>query len=176
MALGILDTLRAAGIAGAPWPAIQSAFATARWPGRLELINVGPGEPDVLIDGAHNPHGAAALAAALDELRPELSPGRPTLLIGVVREKDLAGVIAPLRGSTALADASIIATSVPDTPRSNDPAFVAQSWGPNAQTIEDTDEALAAALDNARREGGPLVIAGSLYLVGHVRDKLVGRR
>ena len=130
----------------------------------------------MLIDGAHNPHGAAALAAALDELRPELSAGRPTLLIGVVREKDLAGVLAPLRSSAALRDAVVIATSVPDTPRSNEPATVAQAWGRNATAIDDTDEALGAAVETARQAGGPLVIAGSLYLVGHVRDKLIDQR
>jgi dihydrofolate synthase/folylpolyglutamate synthase len=176
MALGILDALAAAGIANTSWQATQTAFATARWPGRLELISLGAGQPDVLIDGAHNPHGAAALAAALDELRPELSPGRPTVLIGVVREKDLAGVLAPLRSSVALADARVIATSVPDTLRSNDPSVVARAWGENARAIADTDEALAAALNSARQAGGPLVIAGSLYLVGHVRDRLIGKR
>ena len=176
MALAILDALAVAGIATTPRHATETAFATARWPGRLELMSLGPGEPDVLIDGAHNPHGAAALAAALDELRPELSPGRPTLMIGVVREKDLAGVLAPLRHSSTLSAASVIATSVPDTPRSNEPLVVARAWGEDARTIEDTDEALVAALASARQAGGPLVIAGSLYLVGHVRDKLIGKR
>ena len=93
-----------------------------------------------------------------------------------VREKDLEGVIAPLRESPALRDAAVIATSVPDTPRSNEPLTVAQAWGHNAITITDTDEALAAAIESARQAGGPLVIAGSLYLVGHVRDKLMGKR
>ena len=65
---------------------------------------------------------------------------------------------------------------MPDTPRSNEPATVAQAWGQNAATINDTDEALAAAIATARQAGGPLVIAGSLYLVGHVRDKLMNRR
>jgi dihydrofolate synthase/folylpolyglutamate synthase len=176
MALAILEALAGAGIASAEWSAVERSFATARWPGRLELLSLGPGGPDVLIDGAHNPHGAAALAAALDELRPELSAGRPTLLIGVVREKDLEGVLAPLRESAALRDAVVIATSVPDTARSNEPATVAQAWGRNATTIDDTDEALAAALETARQAGGPLVIAGSLYLVGHVRDKLIDQR
>jgi dihydrofolate synthase/folylpolyglutamate synthase len=173
MALGIVDALAEAAIARAPWLAVQHAFATVHWPGRLELLSLGPDAPDVLLDGAHNPHGAAALGAALDELRPELSPGRPTLLIGVVREKDLAGLVAPLRASSALAEAAVIATRVPDTPRSNEPATVAQAWGSGARTIDDTDEALAAAIESAGHAGGPLVVAGSLYLVGHVRDKLL---
>jgi folylpolyglutamate synthase/dihydropteroate synthase len=75
-----------------------------------------------------------------------------------------------------LAQAAVIATRVPDTPRSNEPALVARAWGEGARTIDDTDEALAAATELAGRAGGPLIIAGSLYLVGHVRDQLINRR
>jgi dihydrofolate synthase / folylpolyglutamate synthase len=174
MALAILDSLGEAGIATAPPEAVRRAFAEARWPGRLEVLSLGPVGPDVLLDGAHNPHGAAALAAALDELRAQLSPGRPTLLIGVVREKDLAGVLAPLRGSRALADATVITTSVPDTTRSNQAGTVAAAWGPGARAIDDPEEALAVASEQARADGGPLVICGSLYLVGHLRRVLMG--
>jgi dihydrofolate synthase / folylpolyglutamate synthase len=174
MALGILESLGEADIATVPPEAARRAFAEARWPGRLELLSLGPGELDVLLDGAHNPHGAAALAAALDELRPQLSPGRPTLLIGVVREKDLAGVLAPLRSSRALADAIVIATRVPDTTRSNEASTVAAAWGVGARSIDDPEEALAVASEQARTDGGPLVICGSLYLVGHLRRILIG--
>jgi dihydrofolate synthase/folylpolyglutamate synthase len=176
VALEILEAMSHADIAIVPEQAIRYAFATARWPGRMELFSLQQGGPDVLLDGAHNPHGAAALAASLDELRPELSPGRPTLLIGVVREKDLAGLLAPLHASSALSDAVVIATRVPDTPRSNEPELVTRTWGPGARTIDDTDEALATAVETARQADGPLIIAGSLYLVGHVRDKLIDQR
>jgi dihydrofolate synthase / folylpolyglutamate synthase len=176
LAVTIVDALAEADIATTPWSAVERAFDGAKWPGRLELLSLGPVGPDVLLDGAHNPHGAVALAAALDELRPQLSAGRPTLLIGVVREKDLAGLLAPLRAAAALKQAAVIATRVPDTPRSNEPATVAEAWGPEARAIDDTDEALASAIALARQAAGPLVIAGSLYLVGHVRDKLIGER
>ena len=59
---------------------------------------------------------------------------------------------------------------------SNEPATVAQAWGQNATAIDDPDEALAAAIETARQAGGLLVIGGSLYLVGHVRDKLIDQR
>lgn len=174
LALASLDALADAGIAHVSQDVVGTAFASARWPGRLELLTLGPGGPDVILDGAHNPHGASALAAALDELRPQLSVGRPTLLIGVVQEKDLDGLLAPLRASRALADATVIATSVPDTPRSLPPATVAGAWGAAAQAIDDTDAALARAEEVARAANGPLVICGSLYLVGHVRARLLG--
>jgi dihydrofolate synthase/folylpolyglutamate synthase len=174
MALTILDSLAEGGIATVPSVAVGRAFAQARWPGRLELFQLEQGGPDVILDGAHNPHGAAALAAALDELRPQLSPRRPTLLIGVVREKELAGMLAPLRASHMLADATIIATRVPDTTRSNEASTVAAAWGPAARAIDDPEEALAVASEQARANGGPLVICGSLYLVGHLRRILIG--
>jgi dihydrofolate synthase/folylpolyglutamate synthase len=173
-ALAVLEELGRAGIARAPWPAISRAFANARWPGRLELLRLPPAGPDVVVDGAHNPHGAAALAAALDELQAQLSAGQPTLLIGVVREKDLAGLLAPLRAARFFSGARVIATSVPDTPRSLPAKTVAAAWGPGAQAVDDPDQAFEQAADGARLAGGPLVICGSLYLVGHLRQTLIG--
>ena len=87
-----LDALEAAGIADAPADARRRGYATARWPGRLELIDVDGrrGRREVLLDGAHNPAGAAALAGALDDLRPylaggtEAAPPALTLVVGVM--------------------------------------------------------------------------------------------
>ena len=72
-----LDALEAAGIATVPDEARRRGYATAVWPGRLELVRAGG--RDVLLDGAHNPAGAAALATSLDDLRPflERGPGHP---------------------------------------------------------------------------------------------------
>ncbi|HWP62552.1 MAG TPA: bifunctional folylpolyglutamate synthase/dihydrofolate synthase, partial [Candidatus Binatia bacterium] len=73
----VLDALEAAGIARVAAEARRVGFAAARWPGRLELLEVvgRRGRLDVLLDGAHNPAGAAALALALDDLRPFLAGG-----------------------------------------------------------------------------------------------------
>jgi dihydrofolate synthase/folylpolyglutamate synthase len=64
----ILDALGAAGIADVPPEARRSGYAAARWPGRLELFTVDG--RDVLLDGAHNPAGAAAHAEALGAIPP----------------------------------------------------------------------------------------------------------
>ncbi len=76
----VLDALEAAGIATVSADARRRGFAGARWPGRLELLETTDGTPggalrEVLLDGAHNPAGAAVLARALDDLRPN-APGR----------------------------------------------------------------------------------------------------
>ena len=66
MADAVLDALEAAGHRDRPGAARRRGYASARWPGRLELLDVtaGRGARDVLLDGAHNPAGAAALARA----------------------------------------------------------------------------------------------------------------
>jgi dihydrofolate synthase/folylpolyglutamate synthase len=141
-------------------------FANARWPGRLEFLPPTDGRPEVLLDGAHNPHGAAALAAAVDEL---IEDKPVTVLIGVVREKEVAAMLEALRSSRILDRATVITTDVPDTDRSTPAADLARLW-PGSTSIADADEALEASLGYGRL----VVVCGSLYLVGHVRALLLG--
>jgi dihydrofolate synthase/folylpolyglutamate synthase len=172
----ILDSLAAAGIADVPDAARRRGYADARWPGRLELLGVDG--RDVLLDGAHNPAGAAALAAALDELRPFLGAGRLTLLTASMADKDVAGVADALTRSSALADARIVTTSVGGAralpadelagiwSRVGDPERTRRS----VQVEPDPGVALDRILAGP---AGPLVVAGSLYLVGAIRARLV---
>ena len=105
-----LDALEAAGIATVPDAARRAGYASAVWPGRLELLRVR--DRDVLLDGAHNPAGAAALAVALDDLRPFLDGGPVTLVTASMADKDVDGVIAALAQSNALDGATVVATSL----------------------------------------------------------------
>src|SRR5205814_4001016 len=147
-----------------------------RWPGRLELLTVGG--HDVLLDGAHNPAGAAALASALDDLRPFLSEkdlaAPVTLVVGAMADKDVAGIAKALAGAAALRGARIIATRV-DLPRALPAEDLAAVWRGFAEV--DRIEAIAdvgRALDSAiARAPGPVVVAGSLYLVGEARRRWV---
>jgi dihydrofolate synthase/folylpolyglutamate synthase len=171
----LLDALGAAGIADVPDDARRRGYADARWPGRLELLTVDG--RDVLLDGAHNPAGAAALAAALDELRPFLGEGPVTLLTASMGDKDVGGVVAALAASSALADARVIATAL-DVPRALPAAELAAAWeretgrGSRRRVTAEPDP--DAALDRTLAgPPGPLVVAGSLYLVGAVRARLV---
>jgi dihydrofolate synthase / folylpolyglutamate synthase len=169
----LLDTLETAGIARTPASARRDGYANARWPGRLELLMVDGRE--VLLDGAHNPAGAAALAVALDDLRPYLSDGPITLLTASMADKDVDGVVGALAGSRSLGGATVICTSL-DFPRALSAPELAARWRaglPGAEVLVAPDpmvaldQALTAALP------GPLVIAGSLYLVGAARGRLV---
>ena len=57
---------------------------------------------EVLLDGAHNQAGAATLSVALDDLAPLLRPGRPTLVLAIMADKDVDGVIRALAGAAYL--------------------------------------------------------------------------
>jgi dihydrofolate synthase/folylpolyglutamate synthase len=168
----VLDALEAAGIATVPGPARREGYAAVRWPGRLELLAVDGRE--VLLDGAHNPAGAATLATALDDLRPHLAPGRLTLVTASMADKDVDGIVAALGGAAALRGATVIATEL-DLSRALPAAELAARWrghGLAANVVSEPDP--ERALDRALAEGdGPIVVAGSLYLVGAVRARLV---
>jgi dihydrofolate synthase/folylpolyglutamate synthase len=168
----LLDALGEAGIATADPDSRRRGYATAVWPGRLELLDLGDGR-GVVLDGAHNPAGAATLAQALDDLRPHLAPGPLTLVVASMANKDVDGVVAAMGAADALHGATVIATSV-DAPRAMAAAELAERWRrvPGLATVTavaDPLEALQVALARA----GTTVVAGSLYLVGAVRAHLV---
>lgn len=168
----LLDALEAAGIATVPEAARRRGYADARWPGRLERLDGERG--DVLLDGAHNPAGATALARALDDLRPYLRPGPISLVTASMADKDVDGVIRALARAHALKDATIVATSV-DLPRALPAVELAERWrilAPNIRRVLSIDDP-AAALEHALAAAGPTVVAGSLYLVGAARAILV---
>jgi dihydrofolate synthase/folylpolyglutamate synthase len=167
----LLDTLADAGIARADAASRRAGYANATWPGRLELLSVDGDE--ILLDGAHNPAGAAALAQALDDLRPYLVPGRLTLVMASMADKDVDGIVDAMSAATALQDATVIATTV-DAARAMPAEALAARWRARAapaQVIAEPDPLVA--LERARRRPGPTVVAGSLYLVGAVRSHLV---
>lgn len=168
----LLDALEEAGIATVAPEARRRGYAEAVWPGRLELLDLG-GDRTVLLDGAHNPAGAGALAQALDDLRPHLPPGPLTLVVASMADKDVDGVVTALGAAAALHGAAVIATTV-DAPRALPAAELADRWrgrsGP-ASVTEIVDP--LAAIDAAMAKPGTTVVAGSLYLVGAARAHLV---
>jgi dihydrofolate synthase/folylpolyglutamate synthase len=174
----VLDALQRRGIVSVGPDARRRGYAGARWPGRLELLDVGGRE--VLLDGAHNPAGSAALAQALDDLRPFLAggaaPSSPplTLVHASMADKDVDGTIGALLASRAMRGARIIATQVAGE-RAMPAAALAARWraaSPAAIISVVTDD--AAALDTAVTTApGPVVVAGSLYLVGDARRRWV---
>lgn len=181
---GLLDALATAGVARVDDEARRHGYATVRWPGRLELIDVPAtgdrGPREVLLDGAHNPAGAAVLARALDDLRSRLiggdepEPPPITLILGSMADKDVAGVLSALAASPAARAARVLCTEVA-LPRALSATSLARGWaavapGSRPEVVTPPERALEQALREAR---GPIVVAGSLYLVGVVRALLV---
>jgi dihydrofolate synthase/folylpolyglutamate synthase len=164
VALALLDAIAERwGVEVAP-DDVRRGFAAARWPGRLEPLDgahVGLGR--VLLDGAHNPAGARALAAALRDL----GLRRPTVVLGAMRGKDVRGVLAAL----APLEPDLVFTRV-DDPGALAPEELARAWrrlGGRGRTAPDPASALRLAAG-----ADPVVVAGSLYLVGAVRGMITG--
>jgi dihydrofolate synthase/folylpolyglutamate synthase len=138
--------------------AIREGLARVRWPGRFQVL---PGEPLLVLDGAHNPAGARALA---DSLRLYFPDRALTLVVGVLGDHDAAGILEALRPLAS----RIIATAIA-SPRTAAPAALAAllTGGPaRVETASSAAEALDLAL---RAPTTPIVcVAGSLYLVGEV--------
>jgi dihydrofolate synthase/folylpolyglutamate synthase len=147
---------------------VAGAFAAVRSPGRLEVVRHGP---LVLLDGAHNVHGAEALARALDE---EFPAEERTLVVGLLREKDPRAMLTAMRIDRV---ARLVACR-PPTPRALDPAEIAEAavdLGLDPLVVDVVDDpvvALDVAIERTPPKG-EVVVTGSVYLVGAVRSHLV---
>jgi dihydrofolate synthase/folylpolyglutamate synthase len=143
-----------------PVVAAQRAIARAAPPGRLELR---PGAPLELRDGAHNPHGMRALVgeldATLDDLRPRVA------LVALQADKDGAGILDLLVPHVD----RVIATSSGHVGSlaAEDVAAIARAAGAQAEAIDDVARAHAAARA-AAGPGGAVVICGTLYLLSRL--------
>ena len=151
---------------GAPEAAIRAGLARAWWPGRFQVFRHKRGF--LVLDGAHNPGGARALAASLREVFPD---SRVTFVLGILRDKDAAGIVAalaPLAERFVLVEPWSPRATAPDALRAMVPASVAL-----VDVAGSPIDALALAVRTATT---PLIcVAGSLSLIGDVLGHLGGR-
>lgn len=148
--------------------AIRRGVAAARWPGRMELLRNTP-IGTVLLDGAHNPAGARALARSLAELGMRRFP----LVFGATRGKRVAAVLRAL----APLEPRPIFTRVEDGTALPAEELLARWRGigeSGGATAPDPEAAMRQAADARGAAEQPVVVAGSLYLVGAVRGMLRG--
>jgi dihydrofolate synthase/folylpolyglutamate synthase len=168
VAIRLLEEAKRAGLA-VDLRRLPRAVAAARWPGRLQRV---PGRPPLLLDGAHNPAGARALAAHLRQGPPLV------LLFGAMSDKDLRAM-----ASTLFPLAAEVVLTRPRIDRAATPSELARRAGRLAARAH-REPGVARALALARRlalahgETTTVVVAGSLYLVGAVTEILErkGRR
>jgi dihydrofolate synthase/folylpolyglutamate synthase len=145
-----------------PEHAVARGLREVRWPGRLERLVTPYGA--VLLDAAHNPDGARAVAGAL--ARQADNPDRVALIFGAMADKDAVGMLAILAPHAA--HRFYVA---PEGRRATDPTRLVDSYsGVVAPSI-------AEALARARAAVGPeglVLVTGSIFLVGAARAHLLG--
>ena len=138
---------------------LAEGLATATSPGRLQIIGT---EPTVLVDAAHNPHGAAALATAIGEY---FTFDELAIVLGVLQDKDAAGIIAALE---PIATLFIATQSLSDRAvASADLAELVRDAGAEVSEAESFGEAVNDARAWANKAPKRAVlITGSITLVG----------
>jgi dihydrofolate synthase/folylpolyglutamate synthase len=144
---------------------VRAGFAAVSSPGRLEVVSH---QPLVLLDGAHNPAGARALAAALLE---EFVVDRRILVVACLADKDVRGILEGLAPATGRL---IVTTN--RSPRAAPAERLrkeAEALGLHAEVAPDVPTAVRQAIDSAA-ETEAVVITGSLYTAGEARDLLMG--
>lgn len=162
VALGIIDLLNNLGW-DIPEKAVIAGMESTRWPGRLEIVDA---RPWIVLDVAHNPPAAAAVAGALPQL---IEYERLFVIIGASAEKDIRGLCAPLAGlcHTAILTRAAISRSLPTHELQQQTADL---W-PACHIAEDVAEALQTARKLATTRDC-ILVTGSFYIVGEAMDVL----
>jgi dihydrofolate synthase/folylpolyglutamate synthase len=158
VALRLLEVLNTRGLSIAP-AAIAAGLSNPDWPGRLDLRRLGDGR-EMLLDAAHNPAGAAALASYLKGAWNVPLP----LVFAVMRDKDISTMLHAL-----LPVVSRLVVTRASNPRSADPDGIveqARSIAPGVPIA--AEPSVSSALAAAWRASPRIVVAGSIFLLGDV--------
>jgi dihydrofolate synthase / folylpolyglutamate synthase len=150
---------------GAAAPAIREGLARAWWPGRFQVMRRAHGY--LVLDGAHNPAGARALAGSLRDVFGET---RITFVLGILADKDAAGIVdalAPLAGRVIVV--------APPSPRAIAPAALGALVPATIARVESAGSPAEALQRAAQDASAPVIcVAGSLFLIGEVLRQLAG--
>jgi dihydrofolate synthase/folylpolyglutamate synthase len=157
-----LECLHAAGI-HLDYGVVYHGLSTVCWPGRFERLEHAGRE--VILDGAHNPQGAAVLVETWGE---EFRGRKASLVFSAVAAKDVRGIlelIAPLAVEIHICPV--------DTPRAVQPEELAAAL-PEGSPPHFCHASFDAAFEAALKADGPVLVAGSLFLVGEARARIEG--
>ena len=139
---------------------VHYGLSSVKWPGRFEVIDV-EGQT-VVFDGAHNPAAAKMLAATWRE---RFGDVKPTLLFSAVATKDLAGLVGELEPI-----AGAIHVCQVDSARALPVEELARGFSRECRIHEKAAAAFGAALHGS----GPVLVAGSLFLIGEIKALIAG--
>ena len=158
-----LTAAAALDLLGLPAPPIESGLADVHWPGRLERVAT---DPEIILDGAHNPAGARVLAA---HIRRFYQNRRVWLIYGAMRDKAVAEV-----ASILFEEASEVILTAPDQSRAVRPQAVREMLDePDLKTAPTLKDAIAMAKADAT-PGDVIFITGSLFLIGEAKRLFSG--
>ena len=147
---------------------IDDALSLVSWPARFERVDMG--KQKIIIDGAHNPAGMQALRESLDLYYPV---EERVYLLGILKDKDIEQMLGIL-----LRPNDTVIVTVPHSDRASDPQSLTGQvarFVQHVETMADNAEALNRALELANSEK-MLIMAGSLYLVGGLRQMLLDKK
>ena len=155
--------------------AIRHALAGVKWPGRFENMSREiDGKMQIIrVDGSHNPAGVEELRKSLDKFMPDDEQRGRVFLMGILADKDIDSMVKIL-----LRPCDEIVVTVPDSPRASTPEAVIEKAHRHvspkllAHAERDNARALRLALSIVGGER-PLIICGSLYLIGHIREMIL---
>ena len=163
------EAIRAAGIEVSE-DAVRTGLANAYLPGRFEVLNeesAGSGEPYFIIDGAHNPDAAGALAETFTAFTREHKSKRNLVIFGCMKDKNYTRMIQLLAGNTK---GCTYATAAVDYGRAEDPERLGEVFaacGKKCIVCESAAEAYEISKDG---KYGCVLVTGSIYLAGELRS------
>lgn len=168
-AIGVIEVLRLKGIQ-IPLKAVWEGIESARWEGRLEIINR---EPYIVLDGAQNKASARALAEAIRKI---FKYKKLILVLGVSKDKDINGILEELMpiSSSVILTKSSVAERAMDTGKIKEAAQKMKSGSGTIFTTLDVGEALKDALASAAKED-MILVTGSLFVVGDAKAYFAGK-
>lgn len=141
---------------------LRSALKDVKWPGRFEHFSK---NPDIILDGAHNLAGAKALLKTLDETDIE----EPVMILGMLKDKNVEGVAKLLASRCRFV--AVVEPSVQRSLHRMALEDVLKKEGITARSYSRIASAVEAAVKKAG-SSGTVVVTGSLYLLGEVREIL----
>ena len=168
-----IDTAARAGLTD---EVISEGISRTVWKCRAEIFCK---DPVIILDGGHNPQGAESLAALMGEIKDGRLKGRPVrLVMGVMADKDVMSILTKYRdGGIELCEAVAVR---PDNARTLPPdellynIKLVYNNGVKTKGYDDPCEGVRYAFDRSREDCVPLLVTGSLYLLGQIRTYLKG--
>jgi dihydrofolate synthase/folylpolyglutamate synthase len=165
LALAAAESLNSAGIC-VPLEALRDGISNARWPGRMEMI---PGSPPLLLDGAHNPAGAAALAEALGDIRYR----NLLLVLGILADKEVHTIISALAPLTSAC--YCVRPAVDRSMGDTELAAILAEYGITSTACGSVANGITCA-QRAAGNDDLILVCGSLFTVGEAKAWLAGTK